>query len=70
VKGDAFAPRNPQALVIDSLQTPPYFDISPTHRAKTWLLDERAPSLTPPEALRKVRDLGKATKGGAEDGRA
>jgi oligopeptide transport system ATP-binding protein len=70
VKGDAFAPRNPQALVIDSLQTPPYFDISPTHRAKTWLLDERAPKIAPPEALQKVRELGHNTEGGAAHGGA
>ena len=65
VEGDAFALRNPQALVIDSLQRPPYFDVTPTHRAKTWLLDDRAPKLTPPEALRKVRELGSTLKGGA-----
>ena len=68
VKGDAFAPRNPQALVIDSLQEPPYFDISPTHRAKTWLLDERAPAIAPPDALQKVRRLGQNAEGGADHG--
>ena len=29
VKGDAFAPRNPQALKIDFLVDPPYFEVSP-----------------------------------------
>ena len=43
VKGDAFAPRNPQALKIDFLVDPPYFEVSPTHKARTWLLDPRAP---------------------------
>ncbi len=41
IKGDAFAPRNPEALKIDYIQTPPYFQVSPTHKAKTWLLDPR-----------------------------
>ncbi len=41
IKGDAFAPRNPEALNIDYLETPPYFTVSPTHKAKTWLLDPR-----------------------------
>jgi len=68
VHGDAFAPRNPQSLVIDSLQAPPMFEISPTHRAKTWLLDGRAPKLFPPEAVRKVRELGKPAEKGAEAG--
>ncbi len=41
IKGDAFAPRNPEALKIDFLETPPYFYVSETHKAKTWLLDPR-----------------------------
>lgn len=41
IKGDAFAPRNPDALNIDYVETPPYFEVSPTHKAKTWLLDPR-----------------------------
>lgn len=36
IKGDAFAPRNPQALKIDFEIRPPYFEVSPTHRARTW----------------------------------
>ena len=35
--------RNPQALKIDFVKRPPYFTISPTHKAKTWLLDPRPP---------------------------
>jgi oligopeptide transport system ATP-binding protein len=41
IVGDASAPRNPEALNIDYLETPPYFTVSPTHKAKTWLLDPR-----------------------------
>ena len=39
IKGDAFAPRNRQALAIDFEEEPPYFEVSETHKAKTWYLD-------------------------------
>lgn len=47
-KGDAFACRNEYALAIDYEEMPPMFKISDTHYAATWLLDERAPKITPP----------------------
>lgn len=47
-KGDAFACRNQYALAIDYEEMPPMFKISETHYAATWLLDERAPKITPP----------------------
>ena len=50
-KGDAFACRNPYALAIDYEEEPPMFRVSDTHCAATWLLDERAPKVTPPIAL-------------------
>ena len=46
-EGDAFACRNPYALEIDYAQQPPMFQISDTHFAATWLLDPRAPKITP-----------------------
>lgn len=55
IKGDAFAPRNPRALAIDFEEQPPYFDVSPTHKARTWLLDPRAPKVEPPEHLKQMR---------------
>ena len=58
IKGDAFAPRNPRALEIDYLETPPYFQVSPTHKAKTWLLDPRAPKLETPAVVEKIRNGG------------
>ena len=58
VKGDAFAPRNPKALKIDFVKRPPYFDVSPTHKARTWLLDPRAPKIDPPEAVMKLATEG------------
>jgi len=53
IRGDAFAPRNPLALKIDFVKRPPYFDVSATHRAKTWLLDPRAPKIEPPAAVQR-----------------
>lgn len=47
-KGDAFACRNEYALAIDYQEAPPMFQVSETHFAATWLLDERAPKITPP----------------------
>ena len=51
--GDAFAARNAYALDIDFKEQPPMFQISETHYAATWLLDERAPKITPPIAIQK-----------------
>ena len=50
-KGDAFACRNEYALAIDYEKMPPMFRISDTHFAATWLLDERAPKITPPVGI-------------------
>ncbi len=55
VKGDAFAPRNPKALKVDFEHAPPYFEVSPTHKAKTWLLDPRAPEVDPPKSIKNMR---------------
>ena len=58
IRGDAFASRNPQALKIDFVKCPPYFTVSPTHKAKTWLLDPRAPKIEPPRAVKMLREEG------------
>lgn len=42
IKGDAFASRNPDALKIDTVLEPPFFKVTETHYAKTWLLHEKA----------------------------
>jgi len=55
IVGDAFAPRNPMALKVDFVHRPPYFTVSPTHKAKTWLLDPRAPKVELPEAVKQLR---------------
>ena len=54
VIGDAFAPRNQYAMKIDFEEEPPFFQISPTHYAKTWLLDPRAPKVELPKAIRNL----------------
>ena len=59
IKGDAFAPRNPKALKIDFVERPPYFSVSDTHKAKTWLLDPRAPKVEPPALVSKMFDTWK-----------
>ena len=56
VKGDAFAPRNKRPLAIDFEEEPPYFEISPTHKAKTWYLDPRAPKIEQPKIFRELRE--------------
>jgi oligopeptide transport system ATP-binding protein len=68
IKGDAFAPRNPRALNIDFEEEPPFFEVSPTHAAATWLLDPRAPAVEPPPAIRALRanyDAYRAGQGAA-----
>jgi len=57
VRGDAFAARNPLPLAVDFLHRPPYFHVSPTHKARTWLLDPRAPDLEPPSQIEKIKDI-------------
>ena len=60
VQGDAFAPRNPNALNIDFKERPPYFEVSPTHRVRSWLADERAPKVDPPEILKRISAQGES----------
>ena len=66
--GDAFAPRNKYALVLDDKADPPMFRISDTHYAATWLLDPRAPKVEMPEELktRLERMKKEAEKYGSE----
>ena len=54
IEGDAFAPRNRNALTIDFLEEPPLFDVTPTHQAKTWMMDPRAPAVEQPDTIRKL----------------
>lgn len=52
-KGDAFAPRNPFAMQIDTEQEPPFFQVSPTHYAATWLLHPDAPKVDVPDEIKR-----------------
>lgn len=54
-KGDPFAPRNKYAMRIDVEQKPPYFQVSDTHYAATWLLHPDAPRVTPPPEIQRRR---------------
>ena len=62
IKGDAFAPRNRQALAIDFEEEPPYFEVSETQKAKTWYLDPRAPKIEPPKSVQQLRQKMRAHK--------
>ena len=50
-KGDAFADRSRYAMNIDYREQPPYFKLSDTHYAATWLLDEHAPKVEMPKIV-------------------
>ncbi|MQS89808.1 ABC transporter ATP-binding protein [Companilactobacillus mishanensis] len=63
-KGDAFAPRNSYAMEIDEEEQPPFFKISKTHYAATWLLHPDAPKVTPPESIQKRFEKFQALKSG------
>jgi oligopeptide transport system ATP-binding protein len=56
IKGDAFAPRNPYCMKIDTLEEPPMFKVTDTHYAKTWLLDPRAPKTEKPEIIQNIHE--------------
>lgn len=51
-RGDAFAVRNKYALEIDYEEQPPFYQISPTHAAASWLCDEDAPDVEVPQIVR------------------
>ncbi len=56
IVGDAFAPRNQYAMAIDLKEEPPMFQVSPTHYAKTWLLDPRAPKTEAPKNIQNLHE--------------
>ena len=49
--GDAFAARSDYAMKIDTEKEPPFFKVSDTHYAATWLLHPDAPKVTPPAEI-------------------
>ncbi|MGN1250205.1 MAG: ABC transporter ATP-binding protein [Candidatus Spyradocola sp.] len=50
-QGDAFAERSRYAMKIDFEREPPFFKVSDTHYAATWLLHPDAPKIDPPESV-------------------
>ena len=54
IVGDAFAPRNPYCMKIDTLAEPPMFKVTETHYARTWLLHEDAPETKKPEIIEDI----------------
>jgi len=52
-KGDAFAARSKYAMNIDYREEPPYFKVSDTHYAATWLLDPHAPKVEMPSIVKR-----------------
>ena len=62
-KGDAFAARNKYAMKIDFELQPPMFEISPTHKAATWLLHPDAPKIDMPkivaDRIERMKNLAK-----------
>lgn len=65
-KGDAFAPRNPFAMQIDLEQQPPFFQVSPTHAAATWLLYPGAPKVELPPEIKRQRQIWETQFAGKE----
>ena len=71
-KGDAFALRSKYAMKVDFEKEPPFFKVSDTHYAATWLLHPDAPKVQMPKIVEqriinglKYKDLEK--KGEAEN---
>lgn len=65
--GDAFAERNKYAMQIDFERQPPMFEITPTHKAATWLLHPDAPKVEIPKIITDRIARMKARNGGATE---
>ncbi len=67
-KGDAFALRSKYAMAIDFKYEPPYFKVSDTHYAATWLLYPGAPEVEMPKIVKtRIENALKDRKEGSED---
>ncbi|MBQ5991327.1 MAG: ABC transporter ATP-binding protein [Clostridia bacterium] len=65
--GDAFAARNKYAMQIDYEEHPPFFRVTDTHYAATWLLHPDAPKVEVPKAITdRIRRMTERLEGGAE----
>ncbi len=72
-EGDAFAARSKYAMNIDFRKQPPYFKVSDTHYAATWLLDPHAPKVEMPkivsERIKHSLEAAEAKAKAAEEGK-
>ena len=66
--GDAFAERNKYAMQIDFEECPPFFSVSETHKAATWLLHPDAPKVERPKAISDRIERMLKKSGGEQDG--
>lgn len=64
--GDAFAARNKYAMEIDFMYQPPFFKVTDTHYAATWLLHPDAPKVEKPKIVSER--INKAIKVGVQNG--
>ena len=64
--GDAFAARNKYAMKIDFEKQPPFFKVSDTHYAATWLLHPDAPKVEMPKTLLDRIERMKNAQGGEQ----
>lgn len=64
--GDAFAARNKYAMEIDFKYQPPFFKVTDTHYAATWLLHPDAPKVEKPKIVSER--IIKAIKVGVQNG--
>ncbi len=58
-KGDAFALRSKYAMEIDFKYEPPFFKVSDTHYAATWLLHKDAPKVEMPKIVKQRIEAAK-----------
>lgn len=56
LKGDAFAPRNPYCMKIDTIEEPPTFQVTDTHYVKSWLAHPSAPKVEKPEMIQDIHE--------------
>lgn len=53
IVGEAFAPRNDFAVGLDFLEEAPFFEVSPTHKVKSWLYDPQTEKFEIPTVIKE-----------------
>lgn len=63
-KGDPFADRSQYAMKIDFEEEPPFFKVSDTHYAATWLLHKDAPKVEMPKIIQeRIEEFKRGERG-------